>query len=71
MPNKDGTGPTGAGARTGRGQGDCDTIEKRLTNARKTKKGLGPCGDGTPNGGGGAGRGKGRRKGENGVTYFT
>lgn len=68
MPNKDGTGPTGAGAGTGRGKGDCDTTEKRLNDSRKSNKGLGPCGNGTPKGGG---RGLGRRKGENGITYFT
>ncbi len=44
MPYRDGTGPEGGGAKTGRG--------------------LGPCGDGTPRGGGrgqGLGLGRGRR----------
>ena len=85
MPNRDGTGPRGEGAGTGRGKGPCvtekqlgprskDTKETTEKQLEKTRKGLGPCGDGTPRGGG-QGRGQGgqggRRKGSNGITYFT
>lgn len=40
MPNRDRTGPEGKGPRTGRGAGSCPPVRR---------KGLGPCGDGTPN----------------------
>ena len=66
MPNKDKTGPRGKGAGTGRGMGGCVT-EKQL---ETTRKGLGPCGNGTPRGGG-QGKGMGRRRGNDGITYFT
>jgi len=71
MPRGDKTGPEGKGPRTGRGMGGCGTTEKQLDQQRG--KGLGPCGDGTPRGGGGRGGrgGRGRRKGPNGITYFT
>jgi len=61
MPNRDGTGPEGKGPRTGRGLGKCPPNEKEnLDDTRPRKKGLGPCGDGTPRGGG-RGHGGGRR----------
>jgi len=74
MPNRDKTGPSGKGSGTGRGMGPCETTEKQLDKQRGT--GLGPCGDGKPRGGGkGGGRGGrgggSRRKGPNGITYFT
>lgn len=57
MPNKDGTGPEGKGPRTGRGLGNCSPKEGETLN--ETRKGLGPCGNGTPRGGGrGFGRGR-------------
>lgn len=65
MPRGDGTGPQGKGPRTGRGLGGCEPIESKLDQKRK---GLGPCGDGTPRGGRGC---KGRRRGNGGVTFFT
>jgi hypothetical protein len=71
MPGRDKTGPMGAGPRTGRGAGDCGTTERQLDSRRK---GLGPCGDGTPRGGGmgrGTGRMMGRRRDKSGITYFT
>lgn len=69
MPRGDKTGPRGEGPRTGRGLGECkpSTTEGQLG---KSRKGLGPCGDGTPRGGGMGGC-KGRRRGPNGVTYYT
>ena len=59
MPNRNGTGPEGKGPRTGRGLGRCEPKEnEQLDSSRPRKKGLGPCGDGTPFGGGrGFGRG--------------
>lgn len=71
MPARDKTGPEGKGPGTGRGLGPCGTTEKQLDKQRGT--GLGPCGDGKPRGGGRGqgGGGKGRRKGANGITYFT
>ena len=36
MPRRNGTGPSGAGARTGRGAGGCPP--KRTKKAKKTKK---------------------------------
>jgi len=72
MPNRDKTGPRGEGVGTGGGMGGCIT-EKQLNNSRKNNRdcgigrGLPPCGKGM---GGGKG-GKGRRKGADGVTYFT
>jgi len=70
MPRGDKTGPRGEGPGTGRGLGGC---VPNASPARTTRKGLGPCGDGTPRGGGmGRGRGgMGRRRGPNGVTFFT
>ena len=82
MPRGDKTGPEGKGPKTGRGLGPCSDEE---VSVEKGKKGRGPCGDGTPNGGTGRGRGRGqgagqgtgqgrgrgRRKGANGITYFT
>lgn len=65
MPNRDKTGPAGKGPKTGRGMGPCGTEEAL---EKKRGKGIGPCGDGTPRGGG---RGGGRRKGPNGITYYT
>ncbi len=53
MPNFDGTGPRGEGAKTGRGMGKCNTGDKPQENA-KTGKGLG-LGKGA-----GTGRGRGR-----------
>jgi len=68
MPRGDKTGPEGKGPGTGGGRGGCIT-EKALDGKRK---GLGPCGDGTPRGGGGRGGGcRGRRRGQGGVTYYT
>ena len=59
MPNRDGTGPEGKGPRTGRGMGNCPPKEgESLDKTRPRRRGLGPCGDGTPRGGG---RGRGRR----------
>ena len=72
MPRGDRTGPRGAGPGTGGGRGGCVTTEGQLSARRK---GLGPCGDGTPRGGGGMGGGRGgcrgRRRGPGGVTYYT
>lgn len=39
MPNKDGTGPDGQGALTGRQMGNCE-------NKRPIQQGRGPCGRG-------------------------
>ena len=70
MPSRDGTGPIGAGPNTGRGAGPCAKNVGTVKDVSQgTKKGLGPCGDGTSNGGGG--RAGGRRKGPNGITYYT
>jgi len=52
MPNRDRTGPEGKGPVTGRGLGDCRSRDQK----RPLKKGLGPCGDGTPNYGRGFGK---------------
>ena len=68
MPRGDGTGPRGEGPKTGRGLGDCATTEGQLS---KRRKGLGPCGDGTPRGGGGKAGCRGRRRGPGGVTFYT
>jgi len=79
MPNRDKTGPSGEGEKTGRGKGPCgtdktdETTEKQLDNQRGT--GRGPFGNGKPRGGAGKGNGqgragRGRRKDENGITYF-
>jgi len=69
MPNRDRTGPEGKGPGTGRGLGPCTdgTTEKQLEDRRV--RGLGR-GRGAPKGGG-QGKARGRRKGPNGVTYFT
>ena len=41
MPNRDGTGPTGAGPLTGRGLGPCNTTNKRpLGRGRGLGRGL-------------------------------
>ena len=91
MPNRDGTGPMGAGKGVGRGMGPCGTTEKQLDNKGKVpsqttekqldggrvgnpaettekqlEKGRGQCGCGKSQGGG-----QGRRKGTNGITYYT
>ena len=50
MPNRDGTGPEGKGARTGRKMGNCQ-------GAVAAGRGLGPCGLGLRKG---LGRGMGR-----------
>jgi hypothetical protein len=66
MPRLDGTGPDGKGPKTGRKMEDCKSIEEKLETKRK---GLGPCGDGNPRGGG---KGcAGRRRGAGGITYFS
>ena len=71
MPGGDKTGPRGKGPKTGRGMGDCGTTEKQLEDNRDLGRGRGGPGKGKGRGNGkGLGRG-GRRKGENGVTYFT
>jgi predicted DNA-binding protein (UPF0251 family) len=59
MPNRDGTGPEGKGPRTGRGLGRCKPSDNEELD-RTRPRGLGPCGDGTPRGGG-RGLGRGRR----------
>jgi len=44
MPNKNGTGPEGKGAKTGRGLGNCDTnksSEENKSYGRRTGKGRG------------------------------
>ena len=66
MPNKDQTGPRGKGPRTGRGMGDCGTTEKQLDQSRSVGRGQGGAGKGM-----GRGNCGGRRKGANGITYFT
>ena len=79
MPREDRTGPNGNGPKTGRGMGPCEKSKKPAKSVDKpeAKKGLGPCGDGTPNGGQGRGKGggqggcRGRRKDSNGITYYT
>jgi len=68
MPRGDKTGPRGEGPLTGRGMGKCKTIEEQLSSKRK---GLGPCGDGTPCGCGKGGGCRGRRRGKDGITHFT
>jgi len=82
MPNRDKTGPEGKGAGTGRGKGNCST-EKQLEDLRKKDsdkddkkssdknddtKGVGRGGE--PRGCG-KGHCGGRRKGKDGITYFT
>ena len=68
MPGGDKTGPEGKGPKTGRGLGPCST-EGQLEKARgnRPRRGLGR---GAPAGAGGGGC-RGRRRGPNGVTYFT
>jgi len=85
MPNRDRTGPMKEGPATGKGMGPCGTTEKQLEeNSRvgpvpvettekqlEDNKELGR-GRGGPGKGLGRGQGRGcRRKGPNGVTYFT
>lgn len=65
MPNRDKTGPRGEGTGIGGGRGGCVPIEKNLEDSRK---GVGRGGE--PRGGG-RGHCRGRRKGANGITYFT
>jgi hypothetical protein len=68
MPNRDKTGPRGEGDGTGGGRGGC-TTEKQLEDRRKDDgKGVGRGGE--PRGGG-RGHCGGRRKGKDGITYFT
>jgi hypothetical protein len=69
MPNRDKTGPSGEGAGTGRGRDGC-TTEKQLENLRKKDDGKGVGRGGEPRGGG-RGNCHGRRKGQDGITYFT
>ena len=69
MPRGDRTGPRGEGPRTGRGMGPC-TTEKQLENKRENDDGTGVGRGGVPRGGG-RGHCGGRRKGPNGITYFT
>lgn len=45
MPNKDGTGPQGAGPRTGRQMGNCEGTTP-LGYSRGFGRGFGPCGRG-------------------------
>jgi hypothetical protein len=61
MPNRDKTGPAGKGPGTGGGKGDCVPNK-----GARPKDGRG---QGLGKGQGGAT--KGRRKGPNGITYFT
>ena len=73
MPNRDKTGPDGKGSKTGRGCGPCGSEESsddKTNNDSDAKKGLGPCGDGTPRGGGRGRRGQGQRRRANGITYY-
>ena len=81
MPLRDKTGPEGKGPGTGRGMGGCIT-EKQLETPERDKEPDGTTekqlGDSRGRGQGGAGRGgqgkgggRGRRKGPNGITYFT
>ena len=61
MPNKDGTGPNGQGALTGRRRGNCGNskTEKNTSDSNNSKVGLGR--GGRPRGGGqGKGFGGGR-----------
>ena len=67
MPRQDGTGPTGEGANTGRGEGPCsgDVSNKkqdtfRSGGGRGTGGGRGGGGGGRGTGGGRGGRGGGR-----------
>jgi hypothetical protein len=69
MPNRDKTGPRGEGAGTGGGRGGC-TTEKQLENVRNKDDGKGVGRGGEPRGGG-RGHCGGRRKGKDGITYFT
>ena len=38
MPNRDGTGPSGKGPRTGRGKGPCKTSKPKSKPTNKKKK---------------------------------
>jgi len=69
MPNRDKTGPRGEGPGTGGGRGGC-TTEKQLENLRTKDDGKGVGRGGEPRGGG-RGHCRGRRKGKDGITYFT
>ena len=69
MPRGDKTGPSGKGPRTGRGMGPCGTTEKQLGNQREIGGGQG--GGNRQGLGQGPSGGRGRRKGANGITYFT
>jgi len=66
MPNRDKTGPRGEGPGTGGARGGC-TTEGQL---EKTRNGLRGGGNRTPRGCGN-GNCRGRRRGANGVTYYT
>lgn len=70
MPAGDRTGPRGEGPRTGRGLGDCETIEGRL-NGRRSPAGQAPRGGRGLGAGGGRGGCMGRRRGKDGIVYFT
>ncbi|HPN39323.1 MAG TPA: DUF5320 domain-containing protein [Melioribacteraceae bacterium] len=65
MPNRDGTGPTGNGSRTGRRLGNCKKVEDTVKTEQENEV-LGVGQGGRPRGGGkGNCFGGGKRKGNN------